>query len=619
MRPIKLKMTAFGPYSGEEVIDFRELKDSNLFLITGPTGSGKTTIFDGISFAMYGETSGNIRSGESLRSQYAPDSTLTEVELEFELKNNTYIVKRIPKQLKPKKRGLGLTEQKSDAELLCVSTNKIYTGVTDVNAKIESLVGINSDQFRQIMMIPQGEFRKLLTSDSQEREKVLQKLFDTSLYNKVQNDLDIKSKKIWNYIKGKIELRDHEIEKIICELDSELSIQIISENKNINKILELTKEQIEVDKSTNNALIIKVETISLEIENNIEKREKSKNINSNIEKLNLLKEELASMEVNKSSMIDLFDLIIKSENALLVRTYEDLYLSSQKKVIETEENFKYLKNDLLNITNKKNKLEVEFNTINSVENNNLIDSLYEESLSLNRFKEKVSKINEIEKIIKNGKNKKNKLKNNSEKNEEELNFINSKILESKENLEISRMAGLEINKITINLNKLEYIFKQFIKLKDLDVDRDKLIKKLDKKTLEYELIDSNYIKEENVFKTKKIVFLLNQAAILAKDLKGNKECPVCGSLDHPNLAQFTDKVITEAELNIIEKKVDKIRNKKILKEKDILLFKENIKVVANNISLISKEIDSMDLIIEKSTSIIESEICTMKEKHKKAS
>ncbi len=117
MRPIKLTMKAFGPYRDVETIDFGQLEGRNLFLVTGPTGSGKTTIFDGISYAVYGEASGDFRSGENLRSQFAADDVLTEVELEFELRGIRYHIHRIPRQWKPKSRGEGMTEQKTDATL----------------------------------------------------------------------------------------------------------------------------------------------------------------------------------------------------------------------------------------------------------------------------------------------------------------------------------------------------------------------------------------------------------------------------------------------------------------------------------------------------------------------
>jgi len=160
MRPLKLTMTAFGPYAGMEVIDFTKLKDRNIFLITGPTGSGKTTIFDGISFAVFGNASSEERDGENLRSHFAGDDVLTSVELEFELRGILYYIKRIPKQLKKKTKGEGTTEQKSEAFLKF--GEKHVSGVTAVNEKIGQILGINYDQFRQIIMIPQGEFRSLL-------------------------------------------------------------------------------------------------------------------------------------------------------------------------------------------------------------------------------------------------------------------------------------------------------------------------------------------------------------------------------------------------------------------------------------------------------------------------
>jgi len=194
MRPLKLTMTAFGPYAGEEVIDFGRLGGRNIFLITGPTGAGKTTVFDGISYAIFGNASSNDRDGENLRSHFAKDDLLTSVELEFELRDRRYCIKRTPKQNKKRARGGGFTEQKADAELTIYGKgspeeSESVSGISRVNEKIGEILGINYDQFRQIMMIPQGEFRKLITEDSTEREKILQRIFGTEGFKKVQDKL----------------------------------------------------------------------------------------------------------------------------------------------------------------------------------------------------------------------------------------------------------------------------------------------------------------------------------------------------------------------------------------------------------------------------------------------
>ncbi|MCK5763408.1 MAG: AAA family ATPase, partial [Clostridiales bacterium] len=230
MKPLKLTMSAFGPYASTETIDFTELGHRKLFLITGPTGSGKTTIFDAISIAMFGETSGNVRSVESLRSQFAQPQTLTEIKLEFILRDVEYTIHRIPKQMKLKARGDGYSEQKPEATMMFHKNGKekIITGIRSVNEKIEEIMGINADQFRQIMMIPQGDFRKLLNEDSQEREKVLQKLFDTKIYNKIQYSLDNKAKELYGSIKDNEKIRNHDVLKLEYDKGEKLDFLINS-------------------------------------------------------------------------------------------------------------------------------------------------------------------------------------------------------------------------------------------------------------------------------------------------------------------------------------------------------------------------------------------------------
>lgn len=164
MKPIKLTMTAFGPFAGKEVIDFTNIHKHSLFLVSGPTGAGKTTLFDAIAYALYGETSGNNRKGDDLRSDFAPLSLLTSVAFEFELKGKRYLVERTPKQKRSKSRGEGTTIQNPKAYFKDLEKETPITKVSDVNEAIQGLVGLSAEQFRQIMMIPQGQFQKILIS-----------------------------------------------------------------------------------------------------------------------------------------------------------------------------------------------------------------------------------------------------------------------------------------------------------------------------------------------------------------------------------------------------------------------------------------------------------------------
>ena len=164
MRPEKLTISAFGPYAGKTEIDFTRFKDRGLFLITGDTGAGKTTIFDAITFALYGEASGNVREAGMFRSKYAKEDVPTFVELEFLYQGKEYQIKRNPEYLRPKGRGTGYTQQKADAQLTFSDGRQPITRMREVTRAVEELIGLDYQQFTQIAMIAQGDFQKLLLS-----------------------------------------------------------------------------------------------------------------------------------------------------------------------------------------------------------------------------------------------------------------------------------------------------------------------------------------------------------------------------------------------------------------------------------------------------------------------
>ena len=188
MRPIRLVMSAFGPYAGRTELDLDQLGRSGLYLITGDTGAGKTTIFDAITFALYGEASGSSRSADMLRSKYASPETPTRVELTFDYAGKRYTVCRNPSYVRPKTRGEGVTEEKAAAELY-YPDGRLTARLKDVNSEIVGILGIDRDQFAQIAMIAQGDFLKLLLSTTEDRKKILQKLFRTEAYAALQRRL----------------------------------------------------------------------------------------------------------------------------------------------------------------------------------------------------------------------------------------------------------------------------------------------------------------------------------------------------------------------------------------------------------------------------------------------
>lgn len=187
MKINKLTVSAFGPYRGEETIDFSRLNDGGLVLITGETGAGKTSIFDAIAFALFGIPSGESRNGDMLRCQEATPESKTYVELEFEYKGEKYKIHRNPKYTRPSKRGDSTTTEEAAAILEC--RGRILSRITDVNSEIESILGLTKDQYKKIGMLAQGEFRKLLLSSTVEKREIFRKLFSTELYQGLQDKI----------------------------------------------------------------------------------------------------------------------------------------------------------------------------------------------------------------------------------------------------------------------------------------------------------------------------------------------------------------------------------------------------------------------------------------------
>jgi len=189
MKPLHLEMKAFGPYPGNQEVDFRPLDKAGLFLIYGPTGAGKTTLLDAMAFALYGRTSSE-RAGEQMRCQYADEGTETEVTFEFSVGGDIYKAWRKPRQTRLKKKGEGLTEAVAEAGLWNVTAGELIAGsASDMEEEVKKLIGFEVDQFKQVILLPQGKFDELLSAKSERREELLQIIFGTVVYERIQDRL----------------------------------------------------------------------------------------------------------------------------------------------------------------------------------------------------------------------------------------------------------------------------------------------------------------------------------------------------------------------------------------------------------------------------------------------
>lgn len=590
MRPIKLTMTAFGPYSGVEIVDFRELKDINLFLITGPTGSGKTTIFDAISFALYGEASGDMRSVDSLRSHFASEDTLTEVDLEFELKGIGYHIHRVPRQSRPRARGEGTTEQKAEAKLNIYGEKKPIIGIKTVNERIEDIIGLNAEQFKQIMMIPQGEFRKLLTSDSQDREKILRKLFDTSIYNNIQMKLDSLSKDIAGDIKSKKQIRDYEITKIEYS-DEEMIKQLIdAEDKLVTEIVEATEILIKKDKFESSDLYDTIKKSSKKIEKEITDKEKARENNEKINQKNSTKDQITEME-SKTDEISMLDIRVKNAGkALLIVPVENNYVARTNELEEKKYDLKTVVEKIKDAGEKVKETEDIYKKETSQEVEKERESLRSKSIQLGLLKDEVRGIEESEKSISEAEKICKRLKSDKDNNDKYINVSKKNIEELRKKKDSSKDAGIKLAEKREKYSEIKSIGQKLKKVVGAYYE-------LDRKNIEYGIqknaIDESKSRVEKItidYKHMKLNFLSNQAAILAEDLKEGEACPVCGATHHLKLAELSKDIVTEVQLNKVEKELGKLEDEYYAKSKDMAVLKEKTNKLESDIKENIKEL-----------------------------
>ena len=222
MRPLSLTLSAFGPYAGTVTLPMEQLGQNGLYLVTGDTGAGKTTIFDAITFALYGEASGPYREAAMLRSKYAEPSVRTFVELEFAYGERTYRVKRTPAYERPALRGGGMTKETAKAELSGTGLAQPLTKPREVNEKIIEIIGLSKEQFTQIAMIAQGDFLRVLLATTEERKKIFRQLFGTERFGKLQERLAAEKRALENRRQTELVGLRQYLEAAECPSDSPL-------------------------------------------------------------------------------------------------------------------------------------------------------------------------------------------------------------------------------------------------------------------------------------------------------------------------------------------------------------------------------------------------------------
>ncbi len=505
MRPIKLVMSAFGPYAGRTEVDFEKLGTNGLYLITGDTGAGKTTVFDAIAYALYGEASGDLRDSSMLRSKYADMETPTEVELTFAYDGKEYTVKRNPEYERKAKKGDGTTLQKAEAELVYPNGNPI-TKIKDVNNAIVEIMGVDRNQFSQIAMIAQGDFRKLLVADTKERQEIFRKIFKTDYYRILQD----KIKSEYSAVKNEYEVAQNSVKQYISGIQCD-------ENDVLN---------IEATKARNGEMIVEdvVELISKILEND------KKSESATAEKITVIEkslEEVTAVLAKAEEYSKAQSELEKSE-----KTYAELTVSFEeiKKTLETEKSKKpeheKISKEIAFMEAELPKYD-EFEVKKSVAQK-LANQIQSDSRKLENYvKAQKDIVAEIEKM----KSEQKTLENSGANIE--------KLAREKEQYE-NRKSALE--KLVRKISALEEITARFEQV-----------------TKAYREARSKMESAKNIYEMNYKAFLDEQAGILAEDLAEGDPCPVCGSTNHPCLAKKSVTAPTEADVNALKSAYDKER------------------------------------------------------------
>ncbi len=541
MKLQQLVFSAFGPYAAKQTLDFEtHLNGKNMFVISGNTGAGKTTIFDAINFALYGNASGSERDGKSLRSDFASPDTDTEVELWFSIRNKEYYIKRCPQYERPKLRGDGVTKKSAYAEMKCITDNKVLTGYNDVSSEVEKILGINSAQFKQLVMIPQGEFKKLLNADSREKELIFRKIFSTETFEQIQKQIvekaNILSSQIGDFQKNK----KNAVQRFISEDET-------TEDA-------ITKELLCAQVLNYEAILKQFELIVSADENNkLELQKQLEGLNSELENLKetLLKEEkyqnsLLALNKRKTYFEDLSKEIT---NLAISLKDSEIELQTQKKREAAKLQFTKSLDTLLRLKAKT----VEFSQTET-----LLQQLHSEIKTLDKTHSDVqNKYTDTEVYLKS-------------------------ISEA-----IDKITSLSLENLKLE-NELLSQRELYSKINSLITNSDKfkeIITKHTKEVQNFKKIEAEFKSAKTSFETIDDDFKKNQAGILSAALTDGCPCPVCGALEHPNPAKLDTVAISEQDVKQAKLNLDKFTKLREDAFQSLTALKQNADSIKENLIL----------------------------------
>ncbi|MDA8227094.1 MAG: SMC family ATPase [Desulfitobacterium hafniense] len=530
MRPLKLTMSAFGPYAEIQILDFGELNERTFFLIHGPTGSGKTTILDAICFALYGDTSGALRDGKSMRSDHAELSVPTEVEFEFSLGEQIYKVKRWPEQERPKKRGEGVTILSGNAILwqLNPNTGLLTEGWQDVTRKVESIIGFKSSQFRQVVLLPQGDFKKLLTANSSERQEIMQTLFKTELYKQLEEQLKFRSSEVKRTYEQLTKQRSWLLEEASVSSGAELESQT---NLKQTELLSLAEqaERLRMDLRKAQDLLTTGKINESKLNEKTQAESALQELEQKLPLVEQYRQEL-SRALSALNLLDLETVIVQNSNEL--KEFDSNLNTTLAKLSESK----------VILAGAEQKLTEE------EDRESLRSEIAAKINYLNEISSKIDALKDLETRIR-------ALRTSAELSEAKRTALASELQTIKVTLEQETTRSFTLLELSQSMShfrseveKLQTAIQQTTNLNNLKnqlISQGNLLNSHEKTLTN---LNAFYLKGKAELTALQLQWNNGQASILAKTLSPGQPCPVCGSKHHPVPAALSEEVPTEEDL-----------------------------------------------------------------------
>ena len=507
MRPIQLTMAGFGPYAGVQTLDFEKLGHSGLYLITGDTGAGKTTIFDAITYALYGTASGNNRDASMLRSKYAAPQQETYVNLTFAYNGKTYAIERKPEQERAKTRGEGTRKIAAEAQLTCPD-GSVITKIKEVDRAISEIIGLNREQFVQVAMISQGDFRKLLQADTRERQKIFRDIFGTGLFVVLQDQLKSLASDVQSELRqAALSIRQY-VDGMVCAGDSPSALQAEkAKNGELTTaaVMELLEAIIKEDEGAQKTLGDRLAQIETRMEGVAAALDRAKTLRLAKESLEKRLQEELEIQIGQESAM-------KALEAAKETLPEQEILAKKKAEIEL----------LLPSYDELDAKAAEM-TGREAEQKAVLVALEAAQVKSQRLTDEMAQLREERQQL-------------------------ESVGEEKERISAGKKALEE------QRDKLRVLYSDIVRFAQLQ-------EKLEEKRREYLAAEAESSRLRQIYDAKIKAFLDEQAGVMAAALEPGRPCPVCGSTEHPRPATLSEHAPTEADVKLAKKAYEAAQEK----------------------------------------------------------